>query len=41
MTPPNTHALDAAMTFLFHIADHWRRASEVDRSAAEATGLTA
>jgi hypothetical protein len=27
------HALDAAMTRLFHILDHSRRASDVDRWA--------
>jgi hypothetical protein len=31
VSPNNTHALDAAMTFLFHIDDHWRRASDVER----------
>ncbi len=29
--PNPAHELDAAMTFLFHIYAHWRRASDVER----------
>ena len=30
MRPNPAHALDAAMTILFHIHAHWRRASDVE-----------
>jgi len=31
MTANQPHSLDAAITFLFHNNDHWRRAGDEDR----------